>query len=218
VLEGETMSQSFQSVLPGLIDLAVEVITTHAERLSELDRAIGDGDHGVNMLRGFGAIAQRRRELDQMELGAALESIGTILVTNVGGASGPLYGSLFMAMGRAARRADGDRSLTSMLEEGVAAVKRRGKSDAGEKTMLDVLVPIQLAWIEACEKDLSSRAAAEHVRRAAENGLESTRSMTATKGRAAFLRERSVGHLDPGAYSTFLLVNATCRAILEQKP
>src|SRR5213595_1352021 len=126
--------------------------------------------------------------------------MGKILVMNVGGASGPLYGSLLIAMGKA----DGS------IEAGVAAVKKRGKSDRGEKTMLDVLIPVQLAWAEACEEGLPLPQAIERLRQAAKAGLESTRPLMATKGRASFLRERSVGHLVPGAYSSFLLVDAIC--------
>ncbi len=122
--------------LPRVIDAAIEAIANNADLLGDLDRAVGDGDHGINMLRGFSAIAAQRDELVALPLAAALEAMGKILVMNVGGASGPLYGSLLMAMGKA----DGS------IDAGVAAVKKRGKSDRGEKTMLDVLIPVQLAW------------------------------------------------------------------------
>src|ERR1043166_8212248 len=122
--------QPADEVLPRVIDAAIEVIANNAELLGDLDRAIGDGDHGVNMLRGFSAIAAQRDELIALPLPAALEAMGKILVMNVGGASGPLYGSLLMAMGKAG----------GSIDAGVAAVKKRGKSDRGEKTMLDVLI------------------------------------------------------------------------------
>ncbi|HZX66181.1 MAG TPA: dihydroxyacetone kinase subunit DhaL, partial [Myxococcales bacterium] len=139
-----------------------------------------------------------------------------VLVMTVGGASGPLYGSLLMAMGRAAARESV--SAETVLAEGVAAVKKRGKSERGEKTMLDVLVPVQLAWAQSCGEGLSARAAVERLRRAAKEGLESTRPLMATKGRASYLRERSIGHLDPGACSSFLLIDAACSAFLEDEP
>jgi dihydroxyacetone kinase-like protein len=201
------------SIFGRFLDAAVEAIRANAELLGELDRAIGDGDHGVNMVRGFAAVAAERDALAAMPLPQALEAMGKLLVMNVGGASGPLYGSLLMAMGRAGAL-DGA-SLGAMFEAGVAAVKKRGKSDRGEKTMLDVLVPVQLAWTRAAEDGEDASLALERVRRAAEEGLEATRPLVATKGRAAFLRERSAGHLDPGAYSSFLLVRAACGAFPE---
>ena len=194
--------------LPRVIDAAIEAIANNADLLGDLDRAVGDGDHGINMLRGFSAIAAQRDELVALPLPAALEAMGKILVMNVGGASGPLYGSLLMAMGKAG----------GSIDAGVAAVKKRGKSDRGEKTMLDVLIPVQLAWAEACKESLPLPQALERLRQAAKAGLESTRPLMATKGRASFLRERSVGHLDPGAYSSFLLVDAICGAYSKDEP
>jgi dihydroxyacetone kinase-like protein len=198
------------SLVPRLIDALVATVVADADLLSDLDRAIGDGDHGVNMLRGFTAIAGQRAELGGLPLPAALEAMGKLLVMNVGGASGPLYGSLLMAMGKAAAAGG---APGTMIDEGVAAVKKRGKSDAGAKTMLDVLVPVQQAWAQSERLPLAQ--ALGRLREAARQGLESTRPLMATKGRAAFLRERSVGHLDPGACSSSLLVNAACDAILE---
>lgn len=206
------MGDMHEALVPRLIDAMFAAVVTEAELLSELDRAIGDGDHGVNMVRGFSAIAEKRQELGGLSLAASLEAMGKLLVMNVGGASGPLYGSLFMAMGRAAAA---EASLGTMIDEGVAAVKKRGKSDRGAKTMLDVLVPVQLAWGQARAAGLGLSETLERLRAAARDGLESTRPLMATKGRAAFLRERSVGHLDPGAFSSCLLVNAACDALME---
>ena len=208
--------QTPDPLLARLLDAAIEAIGTNAERLGDLDRAIGDGDHGLNMLRGFAAIAAQRDALAALPLAAALEAMGTLLVMTVGGASGPLFGSLLIAMGKAAARDDA--SVLAMLDEGVAAVKRRGKSDRGEKTMLDVLVPVQLAWAQSCREGLAARAALERLRNAAKEGFEATRPLVATKGRASFLGERSIGHLDPGACSSFLLVDAACTAFLEDAP
>jgi phosphoenolpyruvate---glycerone phosphotransferase subunit DhaL len=201
-----------------LLDAAVAAIRRNAETLGNLDRAIGDGDHGINMLRGFTAIDEARDSIAALPLSSALEAMGKLLVMSVGGASGPLYGSLLMAMGRAAARDGGRASLRLMLEEGVAAVKKRGKSDRGEKTMLDVLVPVQLAWEQACREGLAIDEAIERVKRSAADGLESTRPLIASKGRASFLRERSIGHLDPGACSSSLLVHAACDAFIETTP
>jgi dihydroxyacetone kinase-like protein len=208
------MGDMHESLVPRLIDAMVEAIVSESERLSELDRAIGDGDHGVNMVRGFQAIAEKRDELEKLPLGASLEAMGKLLVMNVGGASGPLYGSLLMAMGRAAAT---EASPATVIDEGVAAVKKRGKSDRGAKTMLDVLVPVQLAWAQAQAQNLALPDAIERLRQAARDGLEATRPLLATKGRAAFLRDRSIGHLDPGACSSCLLVNAACDVLMESK-
>jgi dihydroxyacetone kinase-like protein len=194
-----------------LIEASVGTIAANVDRLSDLDRAIGDGDHGVNMHRGFSAIAAQQAELAALPLGQALEAMGKLLVMTVGGASGPLYGSLLMAMGRSCA-GDGP-SLTAMLDQGVAAVQKRGRSGPGDKTMLDVLVPVQRAWSAACAEGLGREQSLARVRQAAQDGLESTRPLLARKGRAAFLRERSIGHLDPGACSSFLLVDAVCAVI-----
>ena len=210
---GTSMPVETTLLVASLVDAGTAAIRTNADALGDLDRAIGDGDHGVNMLRGFSAIAQAREAICALPLSSALEEMGKLLVMNVGGASGPLFGSLLLAMGRAG--AGGDASLAKMLEEGIAAVKKRGRSDRGEKTMLDVLVPVQLAWAQACADGVAVRDAIERVKRAAREGLESTRPMLATKGRASYLKERSIGHLDPGACSSSLLVHAACDAFLE---
>jgi phosphoenolpyruvate---glycerone phosphotransferase subunit DhaL len=200
------------------IEAAARVIDANATLLTELDAAIGDADHGANLQRGFSAIREQTAELAAQPLGAALQKAGMTLVMKVGGASGPLYGSLLMAMGKAV---DGVAALDAgaaarMLAAGIAAVKARGKSGTGEKTMLDVLVPVERALADGVAAGEPPAALAARVRAAAEQGLESTRPMKATKGRASFLGERSVGHLDPGAMSSCLLVKEMC-AILEAR-
>lgn len=190
-----------------LIEAACAAISAHAGELTELDQAIGDGDHGINMKRGFDAIAEIADTLAGMEPAAALQKAGMTLVMKVGGASGPLYGSLLMAMGKAAGEKgppEDAAAFAAMLEAGVEAVKARGKSDVGAKTMLDVLAPVAEA-IRA-NPEQPCRAARE----AADAGLAATRGMQATRGRASFLGARSIGHLDPGARSSALLVHAVC--------
>lgn len=188
-----------------LVDAAAATVRAHADELTSLDQAIGDGDHGINMTRGFEAVAGQRAELAGMPLGPALQKAGMILVMKVGGASGPLYGSLLMAMGKATADGPGTvAELAAMLSDGIDAVRRRGKSAAGEKTMLDVLCPVLDALRAAPPEPLTA------VRRAAESGLAATRDMKATKGRASFLGERSIGHIDPGARSSALLIHAVC--------
>jgi phosphoenolpyruvate---glycerone phosphotransferase subunit DhaL len=208
------MGNPHEALTPRLIDAMVRTVVTEAELLGELDRAIGDGDHGLNMKRGFLAIAEKRDELAGLPLAAALEAMGKVLVMTVGGASGPLYGSLLIAMGRAAATNQG---LGTMIDDGIAAVKKRGKSEQGAKTMLDVLIPVQLAWRQAGSEGLALPETLARLRQAARAGLEATQPLMATKGRAAFLRERSIGHLDPGACSCCLLVNAACDTFEEPK-
>lgn len=188
--------------LEPLLTRCVSTIIEHAEELTELDQAIGDGDHGINMKRGFEAVAAARAEISALDFGEALQKIGMTLVMKIGGASGPLFGSLFLGMGKATPACPQSfEEATPMLKAGIDLVRQRGKSEAGEKTLLDVLVPTMEALRHG---DF------EKIRHTAEDALEKTRNMRATKGRASFLGERSVGHLDPGAKSAQLLVHAIC--------
>ena len=182
-----------------LIDATTAAIAARADELTRLDQAIGDGDHGSNMARGFQAIAAQRDALAGLELGDALQKAGMILVTTVGGASGPLYGSLLMGIGKGLKAG---KNAAEALAEGVESVKKRGKSDVGAKTMLDVLVPV----LNAC----SAGAAPAEIRRVASESRDATKPMLATRGRASFLGERSIGHYDPGATSACLLIHAVC--------
>ena len=198
-----------------LVDAAVTTIRDHADELTGLDQAIGDGDHGINMKRGFDAIAETV-EIKALPLGDALQKAGMTLVMKVGGASGPLYGSLLMAMGKAvAGDPTGPEQVQAMLAEGIAAVKKRGKSDVGEKTMLDVLVPVSESFAHDLSRRVPLTEAIAALRAAADAALERTRAMKATKGRASFLGDRSIGHLDPGARSSQLLIHAVCDAVAE---
>lgn len=203
-------------VIRQLIDAASEVIITHAEQLTALDQAIGDGDHGANMARGFKEIAAQKDAIGALPLGQALQKAGMTLVLKVGGASGPLYGSLLMDMGKAV--AAEELSLADaadMLEAGIAAVKRRGKAETGEKTMLDVLCPVA-ETLRRASLDGDVETVGTRMVSAAAHGLHRTSYMKATKGRASFLGERSVGHLDPGACSSALLVGAVVSVLEAQ--
>jgi phosphoenolpyruvate---glycerone phosphotransferase subunit DhaL len=188
-----------------LLNAAVAVIREHADELTQLDSAIGDADHGINMKRGFDAIDAAKAEILAMPLGSALQKMGMTLVMTVGGASGPLYGSLLMGF-KGIPENPSLADVSKSFDEAVEAVKRRGKSTTGEKTMLEVLVPVG-------EVLRQENVTTEMVLKAAAAGLESTRNMQATKGRASFLGERSIGHLDPGARSSYLLVRAICECV-----
>lgn len=189
-----------------LIDAAAATIAANAEALTRLDQAIGDGDHGLNLQRGFQAIAAQRDQLAGLELGEALQKAGMVLVTTVGGASGPLYGSLLMGMGKALKAGQG---LTEAFAEGIESVKKRGKSDIGAKTMLDVLAPT----LDVLRAQGERQATLAELRRVANASREATKPMRATRGRASFLGERSIGHVDPGAASAALLIETVCRVL-----
>ena len=194
-----------------LVDRAAAVVAEHAEELTVLDQAIGDGDHGLNMKRGFEAIVAQRDELTAMQLWPAVQKAGMTLVMKVGGASGPLYGTLFLTLGKELPEAPGPADADEALAVAIDAVMARGKSRPGQKTMLDVLVPVREA-LTAGGDDLLSR-----LPEAADAAAEATIPMQAEKGRASFLGERSVGHMDPGARSSALMVRAVCEALGESR-
>lgn len=177
-------------------------VIANAEELTALDRAIGDGDHGINMRRGFEAVLTDVETLSAKTLGDALKGVGTTLVMKVGGASGPLYGTLFMALGKSLTDEITCETVADAFGQAIEAVKLRGKSDVGHKTMLDVLAPVHAA-IRTGGDDLPAR-----LRATAHAAAQSTIPMKAVRGRASFLGERSVGHMDPGARSSALIIDA----------
>lgn len=179
--------------------LAVAVIE-HADELTSLDQAIGDGDHGLNMKRGFGAVLATLPALADKSTPEMLKAIGMTLVMKVGGASGPLVGTFFMELGKALPEEAARADLVAATGKAIDAVKARGRSEAGQKTLLDVLVPVQA--ILAAGGDAAAIAAE------ATEAAERTTPMLATRGRASFLGERSIGHMDPGSRSASLLIGA----------
>ncbi len=188
-----------------LIAAAADTIAAHAEELTALDQAIGDGDHGLNMKRGFEAVRAEANAFAAKPLPEALRAVGTKLVMTVGGASGPLFGTLFMALGKDLPAAPDRNGLTTALGKAIEAVAARGKSQPGQKTMLDVLQPVYEA--------LAQGKTATEIADAADKAAEATVPMKALRGRASFLGERSIGHMDAGARSTALLVRAVAEAI-----
>ena len=192
-----------------LIAALASAVIDNAEELTALDRAVGDGDHGLNMKRGFEAVLADLDGLVEKPVPEICRGIGTHLVMTIGGASGPLYGTLFLALGKNLPQFPDLPAAARAFGAAVAAVKARGKSDVGEKTMLDVLAPVATS-LEAAAASGASGDLAARLRAAADRGLEATRPLRATKGRASFLGERSIGHLDPGARSSQLLVHAAC--------
>jgi phosphoenolpyruvate---glycerone phosphotransferase subunit DhaL len=196
--------------LKSLVRAAAEQVIASAPELTALDQAIGDGDHGVNMKRGFEAVLGKLETIGTQPLDEALKTIGKTLVMTVGGASGPLYGSFFMAAGDAlshSKRLPDD--LAEVFGCGVGAVSARGRSQPGEKTMLDVLFPV----LETLRSEAGRPDLIERVRVAASEAVARTVPMQATKGRASFLGARSVGHVDPGAKSSCVLLHAVCKSL-----
>jgi len=185
--------------------LAAEMIE-HADELTSLDQAIGDGDHGLNMKRGFEAVLATLPGLADKSLPEMLKAIGMTLVMKVGGASGPLVGTFFMELGKALPEQPSRANLVAATDKAINAVKARGRSDAGQKTLLDVLVPVQAVLADGGD----ARAIAAEAALAADR----TTPMLAIRGRASFLGERSIGHMDPGSRSASLLIGAAV-AILE---
>jgi len=194
-----------------LFEAMAATIAAHADELTRLDQAIGDGDHGTNMQRGFDAVLADLDRLAAKPLPEALTALGTTLVMKVGGASGPLYGTLFMQLGRALPASFGLADLSAAGNAALGAVKARGKSDTGSKTMLDVLAPVLAALREAAVSGPAGLG--ERLTDVARAAAEATIPMRALRGRASFLGERSIGHMDPGARSSALLVAAACHAL-----
>jgi phosphoenolpyruvate---glycerone phosphotransferase subunit DhaL len=184
-----------------IVAIANRVIT-NADELTDLDRAIGDGDHGTNMRRGFEAVLAVADELSAKSLGESLKGVGTTLVMKVGGASGPLYGTLFLSLGKSLADEVNREQVAEAFAAAIEAVKARGKSEAGQKTMLDVFVPV-LAVVREGGEGFPAR-----LRATARLAAENTIPMKAIRGRASFLGQRSIGHMDPGARSSELIVDA----------
>ncbi|MEV0344159.1 dihydroxyacetone kinase subunit DhaL [Nonomuraea sp. NPDC050680] len=181
-------------------------VRVHRERLTALDAAIGDADHGANLDRGFTEVLKALADSPPTAPGQVLVSAGTTLIRRVGGASGPLYGSAFRAMGKAVEQPVTQAGFAAAFEAGVVAVERLGKAAPGDKTMVDALAPASLALALAVRDGVGIREAFELAARAAEEGARATIPMQARKGRASYLGERSVGHEDPGAASSALIV------------
>lgn len=180
------------------IELYGEKVTENKEHLNQLDSDIGDGDHGSNLTRGAAAVKEKVSESDYDNLSDFFKDVGMTLVSKVGGASGPLYGSAFISMAKQAKESD---DLAALLEAGLDGIQKRGKAEAGEKTMVDEWIPVVAALKENKLTD-----------EVVEDSLEKTKDMKATKGRASYLGDRSIGHIDPGAQSSAYLFKSLLEA------
>jgi dihydroxyacetone kinase-like protein len=183
----------------------------HRQELVALDTAIGDGDHGTNMDRGMRKALEKLESQEQADAGAVLKTVAMALISNVGGAAGPLYGTLMLQMGTAlAGKDDIDlATYTEAWQKGIQGIQARGKAELGDKTMLDALVP----GVEALEKASDLDSGLQEAAAAAESGMRDTIPLVARKGRASYLGERSKDHQDPGATSTFYLYQTAADAL-----
>jgi dihydroxyacetone kinase-like protein len=204
------MSVRYDDVLDWIRRFASE-IEASKDYLTQLDAAIGDGDHGINMNRGMSAVVDKvDAGAGEQDVGALLKTVGMTLVSTVGGAGGPLYGTLFLRMGTAvAGKSElGLDDWAAALDAGVAGVQDRGKAEPGDKTMIDALIPAREALKEALGGGATFSDALRRSAAAAEQGMQATVPLVARKGRASYLGERSAGHQDPGATSSHLLLEA----------
>ena len=192
------------------INTFAATVRDQKEYLTGLDSAIGDADHGINMDRGFQAVIGKLPGLPNRDIGAAFKSVGMTLVSTVGGASGPLYGTFFLQLGTApaGREAMGLDDLVTALDAGVAGIQRIGKAELGDKTMLDTLLPARDALREAAASGVPLQDALDRTVAAAEQGMLATIPLVARMGRASYLGDRSAGHQDPGATSSYFLLKA----------
>lgn len=190
-------------------------VAENRDYLTELDSAIGDADHGINMNRGMQAVIGKLDAGEAADVGALLKTVGMTLVSTVGGASGPLYGTLFLQMGTsAAGKSDlSDQDLADALAAGVAGVQRRGKAELGDKTMLDALVPATETLESAVAAGVPLDEALRRTVQTAQEGMTATIPLVARKGRASYLGERSANHQDPGATSSWLLLRTAAQTL-----
>ncbi|MBW9173703.1 dihydroxyacetone kinase subunit L [Clostridium estertheticum] len=192
-----------------ILNKVAEVLEKNKLYLSELDAAIGDGDHGINMNKGFNAVVTKLKYDDGLDIGVILKKTGMALVSNVGGAAGPLYGTAFM---KAAASINGKTDIDvkdyiKILEAALGGVMMRGKAQRGEKTMIDAIAPAIVAMKEAEDAGKKPLEVLKASKDAAMQGVEYTKTIIATKGRASYLGERSIGHQDAGATSSYLILN-----------
>ena len=192
------------------------IIKNHKEEIEKLDQEIGDGDHIFNILRGLDEILNLKEELMGKPIDHIFKQLGMKIMTTVGGSSGALFATLLMGM---SKKYNSDlnalHNLSEMFFEGVQSMKKRGKADVGEKTMLDVLIPVSNSLIEL-QNETDFEKVANNINNVAKDGMLSTKDIIATKGRASFLGERAKGHIDPGARSSQLAIEAICNQFINK--
>ena len=191
-------------------------IDLHKEEIEKLDQEIGDGDHIFNIQRGIKEAMQMRNELVSENPKNIFKKIGFKIMTTIGGSSGALFSTLLLGMAKSfSENVDNRRNLIKMFAAGVEDMKKRGKANIGEKTMLDVLIPVS-EFLQNYRENSSNSDLAKEVKDIAKEGMLSTKNMVATKGRASFLGERAKGHIDPGARSSQLAIEAICNQFINK--
>ena len=197
------------------LERIADVLHENAAYLTQLDSAIGDADHGINMDRGFTAVRNKFPTMATMDIATQLKTVGTTLVSTVGGASGPLYGTAFLRAGVAVagKQQLGPADMVALLEAFLGGIVARGKAQPGEKTMVDALTPALAAAKQALNEGLPLKELVSRATQAAEEGMKDTIPLLATKGRASYLGERSVGHQDPGATSSWLILRSLTEVV-----
>lgn len=195
-------------ILPLLIAAIVQTIEDNAQEVTVLDQVCGDGDHVINLQRGLDALVKLDEALPALEWKPAMQKVGMIVLSTMGGASGSLFGTLFISMSKSIPSEEvlDQRAFSEAFFQGVEAVKKRGKAEAGEKTMLDVLIPVADAWQQAVKAESDFVVTLNTIGHVAEKGMESTKDMLATKGRASYLGEKTLGHIDAGARTSQLMI------------
>ena len=192
------------------LELTAHVLAENKEYLTELDSAIGDADHGINMDRGFRKVMEKLPDSKDKDIGGILKAVGMTLISSVGGAAGPLYGTFYLQAGTAVSGKDelADEDVATMLEAGVQGILKRGRAELEDKTMYDAWSPALRALREALDGGEAIEPALNAAVNGAEEGMKATVPLVARKGRASYLGERSAGHQDPGATSTYLILKA----------
>ena len=190
------------------------IIIQNKDEIEKLDQQIGDGDHIFNILRGLEEVSKLKDSLIEKSIDQLFKQLGVKIMTTVGGSSGALFATLLIGMSKKYNsQLNNTVNLSNMFTEGVESMKKRGKSDIGEKTMLDVLIPVSKE-LQKLKNEKNLKKIAEQIKVIAEKGMLSTKDIIATKGRASFLGERSIGHIDPGARSSQLAIEAICNTII----
>ena len=190
------------------------IIIQNKDEIEKLDQQIGDGDHIFNILRGLEEISKLKDSLIEKSIDQLFKQLGVKIMTTVGGSSGALFATLLIGMSKKYNsQLNNTVNLSNMFTEGVESMKKRGKSDIREKTMLDVLIPVSKE-LQKLKNEKNLKKIAEQIKVIAEKGMLSTKDIIATKGRASFLGERSIGHIDPGARSSQLAIEAICNTII----
>ena len=198
--------------------LIQEVIDFHATEIEKLDQEIGDGDHIFNVQRGIKLVIELEPVIKELPISKALNQIAMKVLSGIGGSSGALFGTLFMTMAKGENIDEGVdyKKAIEIFSLGVEAVKQRGKADVGEKTMMDVLIPVANCLQEGVQNNKDINEILTEAIQVAENGMLSTKDLLATKGRASFLGERAKGHIDPGARSSQLMIKTVCESVIHK--